>query len=929
MGHNHLYTLVSHRPGPNGEEGPRKGPNPTAPIQYEPQELRTIIKPPTEQVPSPPSHHTTADVPPLGETVRGAGTIAPPAPLSRLPHAQPGTQQRLHEHQTRLPSAVVSRAATVCGTTTDQAVEETVRLVMEQNQEGLTETQQRQLWDVIYEHRAAFATGPTDMGRTHILQHEIDTGISHLIRQRPRRLPLMKQAAADQCLEEMHAAGVVEPSESPWMSPVVLVKKKDGTWRYCVDFRQLNDITVKDSYPLPRVDESLDRIKGSVWFSSLDLRSGYWQVPLSTEARPKTAFSTGSGLWQFTAMPFGLCNAPATFERLMERVLADVPGNNLQVYLDDVLVHGVNFEAALTALQTVLSKIQQAGLKLNPGKCKLMRKELVFLGHKVSGEGVGTEEGKVTAVRDWPTPKNLTELRSFLGLASYYRRFIAGFSTKAAPLNRLTNKNTRFAWGTEQQQAFDTLKTSLCQSPVLTTPEPGGEFVLDTDASNEGLGAVLAQVTAKGERVIAYSRRPCPTECSHCSRAEDRDHEAVKENEAKCRALRLDQPADWATEQQKDQELKDVMEWVGKGQRPEWQEVAVASPGVRGLWAQWDSLSLRDGMLWRRWKEPATGRERWQVVVPQSRRQEVLAHHHGQPGVGHFGVNKTLKRLQQAFYWVTCRREVQVYCQRCDACTARKGPMGRAPLQQYQVGAPMDRVAVDVLGPFPRTPRGNRFVVVAMDYFTKWPEAYAVPDQEAAIVCEVLIEGMFSRFGVPTELHSDQGRNFEAQLFAEMCRQLAIHKTRTTPLRPQSDGLVERFNRTLGAQLALVVAKDQKDWDRQLPLVLLAYRSATQESTGCTPALLMFGRELRTPPALVYGQPPDSPRAVAGPEYAHQLWERLEVAHEFAGRQAVEAGMRQKRAYDQHTKGAHYKGGDLVVTIWFYQLLRYCILIMS
>ncbi|KAJ7996468.1 hypothetical protein DPEC_G00237380 [Dallia pectoralis] len=202
-------------------------------------------------------------------------------------------------------------------------------------------------------------------------------------------------------------------------------------------------------------------------------------------------------------MPFGLCNAPATFERLMERVLAEVPANKLQVYLDNVLVHGVNFEMALTALQTVLSKIQLAGLKLNPGKCKLMKKELVFLGHKVSGEG---GRGKVTAVWDWPTPKSLTELRSFLGLASYYRRFIAGFSTKAAPLNRLTEKN-RFAWGTEQQQAFHTLKTSLCQSPVLTFPEPGGEFVLDTNASNEGLGAVLAQVTAKGERVIAYYSR--------------------------------------------------------------------------------------------------------------------------------------------------------------------------------------------------------------------------------------------------------------------------------------------------------------------------------------------------------------------------------------------------------------------------------------
>lgn len=178
----------------------------------------------------------------------------------------------------------------------------------------------------------------------------------------------------------------------------------------------------------------------------------------------------------------------------------------------------------------------------------------------------------------------------------------------------------------------------------------------------------------------------------------------------------------------------------------------------------------------------------------------------------------------------------------------------------------MDRVAVDILGPFPHTPRGNRYVVVALDYFTKWLEAVAVPDQEAPIVCEVLIKGMFSHFGVPTELHSDRGRNFEAQLFMEMCKHLRIHKTRTTPLHPQSDGLVERFNRTLGAQLAVVVAKDQKDWDLQLPLFLMACRSATQETTGWTPALLMFGRELQTPPTLAYGRPPDTPQVPAGPE---------------------------------------------------------------
>ena len=227
----------------------------------------------------------------------------------------------------------------------------------------------------------------------------------------------------------------------------------------------------------------------------------------------------------------------------------------------------------------------------------------------------------------------------------------------------------------------------------------------------------------------------------------------------------------------------------------------------------------------------------------------------------------------------------------------------------------MDRVAVDILGPFPRTPRGQHYVVVAMDYFTKWPEAVAIPYQEAATVCEVLIEGMFSRFGVPTELHSDQGRNFEAKLFMEMCKQLGIHKTRTTPLHPQSDGLVERFNRTLGALLVLVVAKDQKDWDLQLPLVFMACSSVTQETTGCTPALLMLGRELRTPPTLAYGHPPDTHQVPAGPEYATQLRQMLEQAHEFLQGQAETAGARQKRAYDLHTRGTHFKAEDLV---WVY-----------
>ncbi|KAI4872517.1 hypothetical protein NFI96_007455 [Prochilodus magdalenae] len=303
-----------------------------------------------------------------------------------------------------------------------------VREIWGRSCDNLEPQQQEELWRVLWEFKDIFALTEEEVGLTHLVQHEIDTGDARPIKSRPRRLPLAHQAAADSAIEEMLRTGVIEPSDSPWASGVVMVnKKKSPKMRFCVDYRPLNSVTKKDSYPLPRIDESLDLVSGSSWFSSLDLRSGYWQVPLSPDAKPKTAFCTGRGLWQFRVLCFGLCNAPATFERLMEKVLADIPRQECLVYLDDLLVHGSSFEAALMSLQRVLQKISEAGLKLHPDKCCFMRKELEFLGHKMGGEGISTMEEKVRAVKDWPTPSNLRELKSFIGLASYYRRFVRGF----------------------------------------------------------------------------------------------------------------------------------------------------------------------------------------------------------------------------------------------------------------------------------------------------------------------------------------------------------------------------------------------------------------------------------------------------------------------------------------------------------------------
>ena len=307
--------------------------------------------------------------------------------------------------------------------------------------EGLNAGQQRQLLKLLLEFQDIVSKGPQDLGKTGLAKHEINTGDAVPVRQHPRRLPLAQREEAFKAVEDMQKQGIIEPSVSPWASPVVLVKKKDGSTRFCVDYRELNDLTKKDSYPLPRIDSTLDELAGSTWFSTLDLKSGYWQVEVEEKDREKTAFSVGRGLWQYNVMAFGLCNAPATFERLMENVLGVL---RCLIYLDDVIVHYSTFERELERLRLVLSRLRAANLKLNPKKCELFRCKVRFLGHVVSCEGVTTDPGKIEAVKTWPVPRNAKEVRRFVGLCTYYRRFVRSFSDVARPLHELTEKGQSF-----------------------------------------------------------------------------------------------------------------------------------------------------------------------------------------------------------------------------------------------------------------------------------------------------------------------------------------------------------------------------------------------------------------------------------------------------------------------------------------------------
>lgn len=381
--------------------------------------------------------------------------------------------------------------------------------------DGLNSDQQQQLRQFLMRWQHVFSSHEEDYGCTDVVTHHIPTGEAPPIRERYRPVPPTLYKEIKTLLQGMLESGVIRESSSPWAAPVVLVQKKNGTWRFCVDYRKLNSVTRKDAFPLPRIEDSLTSLSQAAWYSTLDLASGYWQVRVEAKDREKTAFTTPFGLYEWDRMPFGLCNAPATFQRLMQRCLGGQLSDSSLVYLDDVIVFSVDFAAHLDHLDGVFQSLHRYGLKLRPEKCQLFQREVKFLGHCISGKGVSPDPDKVAAVQDWQPPGTVRQVRSFLGFVGYYRRFIKDFSKIAKPLNALlmgTGRQRRrgsppIEWTVECESAFQKLKQELLQAPILAYADFAQPFVVYTDASNCGLGAVLAQRQGGVERVIAYASR--------------------------------------------------------------------------------------------------------------------------------------------------------------------------------------------------------------------------------------------------------------------------------------------------------------------------------------------------------------------------------------------------------------------------------------
>ena len=368
--------------------------------------------------------------------------------------------------------------------------------------------QENEMRRLIEKYKEICEISDTKLGRTNIVKHEIDTGNHKPIAQKPYRTDDEKKELIKKEIDKMLKNGVIRKAKGPWGSPVVIVDKKDGTKRFCIDYRKINDITVTDAHPLPRIDDLLERFRKANWFSSIDLASGYWQIEMDEKDIVKTAFTCHLGLFEFIVMPFGLKNAPPTFQRMMNEILGEWLDEFVVVYIDDIMIYSKTFGEHMEHVEMILKKLKEVNLMLKLKKCKWCEQNIEFLGHVVGSNGLKPNPGKIEKIKDMKRPTKVKEVRAVLGLFSYYRRFVKGFSKIAKPLHELLKKEKGFEWGEKQQKAFEELKKKLIEYPILSYPNYEKEFILITDASGEGLGAVLSQYNDEGkETVIAYASR--------------------------------------------------------------------------------------------------------------------------------------------------------------------------------------------------------------------------------------------------------------------------------------------------------------------------------------------------------------------------------------------------------------------------------------